>query len=131
MVAAEARARDRGERPHGADVAQRAVFACGASSPQRRPDLIKSNGGGANAILVRGEQIGEHRARAAAPVARTAAWCTRCASASGAWVGNLHATGHPEARAQADVERPRAPLLGWAGTRPSCSAAISTCAIRG
>src|SRR4051812_3681205 len=30
---------------------------------ERRPDLIKSNGGGSNAILVRGDRIAEHRTR--------------------------------------------------------------------
>ena len=34
---------------------------CGAGSRERNPDILKSNGGGANAILVRGEIL-EHRA---------------------------------------------------------------------
>ena len=85
---------------------------------ERRPDLIKSNGGGANAILVRGGPIGEHRR------VLLRRWPERrlmhaVRLASGTWVGNLHATGHPEARAQADAERAGRALLAWAGPAPS------------
>ena len=84
---------------------------------QRRPDLIKSNGGGANAILVRGERVCEHRR------VLLRRWPERrlmhaVRLGSGAWVGNLHATGHPEARAQADAERAARAVLGWAGAAP-------------
>src|SRR6185312_4538841 len=59
----------------------------------RWPDLIKSNGGGANAILVRGDAVAEHRSR------RLCLWperrwvhAVRLRSA-GVWVANLHAGG--------------------------------------
>jgi endonuclease/exonuclease/phosphatase family metal-dependent hydrolase len=78
----------------------------------RWPDLIKSNGGGCNAILVRGAPIGEHRS------SRLCAWPERrwlhaVRLASGTWIGNLH-TGGP-AR---DAERARARVLAWAAGAP-------------
>jgi endonuclease/exonuclease/phosphatase family metal-dependent hydrolase len=68
----------------------------------RRPDLIKSWGGGANAILVRGERVVEH------DVHTLRRWPERrvvhgVRLESGLWVSNLHAQAHSEARAQADV----------------------------
>jgi endonuclease/exonuclease/phosphatase family metal-dependent hydrolase len=56
----------------------------------RNPDVLKANGGGCNAILVRGE-IREHR------TARLAIWPERrmahgVALADGTWLVNLHAT---------------------------------------
>jgi len=55
----------------------------------RRPDLIKSNGGGCNAILVRGVGIEEHRVLrlAWAPERR---WLQAVRLADGVWVGNVH-----------------------------------------
>lgn len=38
--------------------------------------------------------------------------------ADGGWVGNLHATVHHGARAQADIDRARARLLEWAAGAP-------------
>jgi endonuclease/exonuclease/phosphatase family metal-dependent hydrolase len=83
----------------------------------RWPDLIKSNGGGANAILVRGIAIEEHR------TARLCLWPERrqlqaVRLASGAWAGNLHATVHDDAAARRDAERARATILEWAGGSP-------------
>jgi endonuclease/exonuclease/phosphatase family metal-dependent hydrolase len=83
-----------------------------------RPDLIKSNGGGANAILVRGTPILEHRVR---PLRR---WPERrvvhaVALADGTWVANLHAQVHSEARAQADLALAGRAVLGWAGDAPA------------
>jgi endonuclease/exonuclease/phosphatase family metal-dependent hydrolase len=82
----------------------------------RRPDLIKSNGGGANAILVRGE-ISQHARR------RLRAWPERrvahAVRTSGLWVGNLHATTHPDARTLEDLARAGAALAGWAGDGPA------------
>lgn len=79
----------------------------------RRPDLIKSNGGGANAILVRWDAIDEHRRR------RLRVWPERRwvhavrLHHAGVWVANLHAQGTPrEARLAA------ANVLRWAGNRP-------------
>jgi endonuclease/exonuclease/phosphatase family metal-dependent hydrolase len=81
---------------------------------RRRPDLLKSNGGSANAILVRSDAIAAHRVR------RLRRWPERrvvhaVALAGGAWVGNLHAQVHSEARAQADVAAAVAAMREWAG----------------
>lgn len=87
---------------------------------RRRPDLIKSNGGGANAILVRG---------GAGPVAAHASRRVRCwperrvahavALADGTWVANLHATTHPDARTQDDLARAGTALDRWAAGAPA------------
>jgi endonuclease/exonuclease/phosphatase family metal-dependent hydrolase len=83
---------------------------------ERRPDVVKSNGGGANAILVRGA-VGRH---ATLQVRRwpERRWVHAVELEHGTWVGNLHASTAP-ARAQADVARAGAALLGWAGDGPA------------
>jgi endonuclease/exonuclease/phosphatase family metal-dependent hydrolase len=74
---------------------------------ERRPDLIKSWGGGANVILVRGEAVREHE------VLILRRWPERRVAhtvrlESGWWVCNLHAQAHSERRAQADIARAHA-----------------------
>jgi endonuclease/exonuclease/phosphatase family metal-dependent hydrolase len=69
---------------------------------ERRPGLIKSWGGGANAILVRGERVLDHAAHT------LRRWPERrvvhgALLEHGVWVSNVHAQAHSEARAQADV----------------------------
>jgi endonuclease/exonuclease/phosphatase family metal-dependent hydrolase len=79
----------------------------------RWPDLIKSNGGGANAILVRGDTVAEHRWR------RLCLWPERRwvhavrLRGAGAWVANLHGGGPIR-----DARRAAAASLGWAGEAP-------------
>lgn len=80
----------------------------------RAPDLLKSNGGGANVILVRGQAVLEHRRRT------LRRWPERrvlhaVRTADDRWWGNVHAQGHPQARAQADIRRAAATLLAWGG----------------
>lgn len=76
----------------------------------RWPDLIKSNGGGANAILVRGDAVLEHRVR------RLCLWPERRwvqgvrLRDAGLWVANLHGGG-----AIRDARRAAASALAWAG----------------
>jgi len=84
---------------------------------ERRPDLIKSWGGGANAILVRGDRVLEHRVRTLRlwPERRVAHGVRL---ESGWWVCNLHAQAHSEARAQADIARAAAAAVDWAGGVP-------------
>jgi endonuclease/exonuclease/phosphatase family metal-dependent hydrolase len=84
---------------------------------RRRPDLVKSWGGGANAILVRGDRILEHRLRT------LRAWPERrvvhgVRLERGWWVCNLHAQAHSEARAQADIARAAAAATAWAAGAP-------------
>ncbi len=79
---------------------------------RRWPDVIKSNGGGANAILVRGHRVIEHRGRLLRrfPERR---WLHAVRTASGPWIGNLHAGGTlREARLAAET------ILHWAGAEP-------------
>jgi endonuclease/exonuclease/phosphatase family metal-dependent hydrolase len=78
----------------------------------RWPDLIKSNGGGCNAILVRGKTIAEHR------VFRLCAWPERrwlhsVRLGSGTWIGNLHGGGTTR-----EAERARHRALEWAAGAP-------------
>lgn len=98
---------------------QRAVLTSrNALLPLRRavavrwPDVIKSNGGGCNAIVVRGRSIVEHRTRRLCwlPERR---WVHAVALADGMWVGNVHTA--------ADVDQGRragAAVLAWAGDAP-------------
>jgi endonuclease/exonuclease/phosphatase family metal-dependent hydrolase len=111
---------------------------------ERAPDLIRSNGGGANAILVRAtatQAAGAGVAAAGAAGARPAGaagaraivehrsvllrrWperrvCHAVALADGTWVANLHAQVHSVERAQADIERAAAAVLAWAGGAPA------------
>jgi endonuclease/exonuclease/phosphatase family metal-dependent hydrolase len=85
---------------------------------ERRPDLIKSNGGGANAILVRGEAIAEHRrATLRLRPERRVVHAVRLAR-SKIWVANLHAQVRTEAGALADLARAARAVSGWAGPAP-------------
>ena len=68
----------------------------------RRPDLLKANGGGSNAILARVPVL-EHRAQ------RLTRWPERrwahAVRLDGGWVVNLHASTHREEWARRDVLR--------------------------
>ena len=76
----------------------------------RWPDLIKSNGGGANAILARGDVVSEHRWR------RLCVWPERRwvhavrLHDTGLWVANLHAGGPMR-----DAVRAAESAAAWAG----------------
>jgi endonuclease/exonuclease/phosphatase family metal-dependent hydrolase len=103
----------------GADQ-RRVLTSRNALLPARRaiavrwPDLIKSNGGGANAILIRGDAILEHRVR------RLCVWPERrwvhavLLRDAGLWVANVHGGG-----AIRDAHRAAAAVLRWAGDRPA------------
>jgi endonuclease/exonuclease/phosphatase family metal-dependent hydrolase len=82
---------------------------------ERRPDLIKSNGGGANAILVRGEALLEHRARRLRiwPERR---WVHAVRLGCGAWVANVH--GQSGRGAAADTAAAARAALEWAAGAP-------------
>jgi endonuclease/exonuclease/phosphatase family metal-dependent hydrolase len=85
----------------------------------RWPDVVKSNGGGANAILVRASgEIADHRRvlLRRRPERRV---CHAVALADGLWCANLHAQVHSRARADADIERAAAALLAWSGGGPA------------
>ena len=82
----------------------------------RRPDLVKSSGGGANAILIRGETVLEHRRE------RLTWWPERRVAHGirlpSGWVVNLHASVRPLERIPIDVERARQAACRWAGSAP-------------
>ena len=87
----------------------------------RWPDLIKSNGGGCDAILVRGAAILEHRSeRLALRPERRMMHGVRLES--GVWVVNLHATtrkGSKEApQTRAELRFAAGTGLAWAGGAP-------------
>ena len=110
-------ARRRGRRrAHRADLAQRPARAA-ARARERWPDIVKSEGGGSNAILVRGERIEQHVVkRVATKPERRVMHGVRLAG--GTWVVNQHLTAHhPE---QADAERAAAGATAqrWAGAAP-------------
>ena len=80
---------------------------------RRGPDLIKSNGGGANAILSRSDRIVADRSvrLCTRPERRVAhgVWL-----ACGLWVTNLHATVHDAPAAARDIELAARMTRGWA-----------------
>lgn len=79
----------------------------------RNPDLIGSNGGGANAILVRGRII-EHRwiELTRRPERRVA---HGVALDGGSWVVNLHASKEPKTGSRSDAALALHAALAWAG----------------
>jgi endonuclease/exonuclease/phosphatase family metal-dependent hydrolase len=80
---------------------------------ERWPDLMKSSGGGCNAILVRGERILEHRREELTrdPLRRV---MHAVRLDSGRWVANIHASKQePRARSLADIARAAAALERW------------------
>jgi endonuclease/exonuclease/phosphatase family metal-dependent hydrolase len=83
----------------------------------RWPDLIKSNGGGCNAILVRGDSIVEHRVKRLClwPERR---WLQAVRLHGGGWVANLHATAHDTSAAIRDGRLAGATVERWAGGAP-------------
>jgi endonuclease/exonuclease/phosphatase family metal-dependent hydrolase len=83
----------------------------------RKPDLLKANGGGSNAILVRGLAIEEHRERELTKRPERRVMHGVSLGAAG-WVVNLHASTHPPEQRRADVFLAAATALEWAAGRP-------------
>jgi len=83
----------------------------------RNPDVLKSNGGGCNAILVRGQDVLEHRTLRLAwlPERR---WAHGVRLSGGAWVVNLHATTRAPRRAAEECRRAATIAHDWAGRAP-------------
>jgi endonuclease/exonuclease/phosphatase family metal-dependent hydrolase len=84
---------------------------------RRWPELMKSNGGGCNAILVRGcGGIAAHaRRRLRWLPERRVVHAVR--DGEGRWLANVHASTRPP-RARRDVAEAHAALLRWAGDAP-------------
>lgn len=92
-----------------------AVLPLRRALARRWPELTKSNGGGANAILVRGE-IAAHAHR------RVRRWPERrvvhaVRDGDGRWFANLHASTHPP-RARGDAVVACAAALTWSARAP-------------
>ena len=90
-----------------------ALLALRRAIAVRRPDMIRSNGGSANAILVRGDGISAHRTQRLGwwPERR---WMHAVRLASGTWVANLHTNADAsQGRRAAEA------LLGWADGSPA------------
>lgn len=90
----------------------------------RRPDLMKSSGGGANAILVRGGQILDHRQQRLClfPERR---WvhavrvAPRDGFPTGAWIANLHLTVRNSRAATRETNAAAEAVLSWAAGEPA------------
>jgi endonuclease/exonuclease/phosphatase family metal-dependent hydrolase len=81
----------------------------------RRPDLVRSGGGGANAVLARSDRLVRGRA------ALLCRWPERrrvhgVSLACGVWVSNLHASAGPSPAAERDVRAAVAASRKWART---------------
>lgn len=85
---------------------------------RRWPDLVRSGGGGCNAILVRGQAIREHRAQRLTwlPERR---WVHGVRLADGTWAANLHASKQePREQTVRDVRRAAAAVRAWSAGAP-------------
>ena len=82
----------------------------------RDPDLLGANGGGANAILVRGPVLAHRAVRLRWWPERR--WCHAVRLSGGTWVANVHAHDRPPERALADCLRALAAAQSWAGGAP-------------
>jgi endonuclease/exonuclease/phosphatase family metal-dependent hydrolase len=83
----------------------------------RNPDLLTANGGGSNAILVRGGRIAEHRMRALTRTPERRVMHGIALDGAG-WVVNLHASTHPPEQRRADLTGAAAAALEWAAGGP-------------
>jgi endonuclease/exonuclease/phosphatase family metal-dependent hydrolase len=110
---------------HAANAAQRTVLTSrNALLPlsrhvaEWRPDLVKSWGGGSNAILMRGTGIAEHRTRRLR-VHPERRYAHAVRTTDGVWVANVHASANPKPLAYADMAMTGAVVAGWAGRAPT------------
>ncbi|HEX8085697.1 MAG TPA: endonuclease/exonuclease/phosphatase family protein [Solirubrobacteraceae bacterium] len=83
----------------------------------RWPDVMKSWGGGSNAILVRGARIVEHREERLRwwPERR---WMHAVRLEDGTWLGNLHAQTQPRPRSERDIAIAADALERWSRADP-------------
>jgi endonuclease/exonuclease/phosphatase family metal-dependent hydrolase len=83
---------------------------------ERNPDILKSNGGGSNAILMRGSEVLEHRAE------RLRRWpeprWVHGVRLADVWAVNVHSHNRPEALALADTRAAAEHAIRWAAGAP-------------
>ena len=110
-------ARATGATVRSALTSRNSLLALRRAIASRNPDLLKSNGGGANAILVRSGAIAEHRERELTrkPERRV---LHGVALRDGGWVTNLHGSTHPPEQRRSDLFLAAETALGWAGGGP-------------
>lgn len=104
---------------HAALTSRNVLPAARRRLAERWPDVVKSNGGGANAILVRGgggRIVDDRRLLLRRWPERRV--CHAVALDDTTWCANLHAQAHSPERARADVERAAAATLAWARGAP-------------
>jgi endonuclease/exonuclease/phosphatase family metal-dependent hydrolase len=103
--------------------AHHALTSRNAFLPLRRflarhwPDVIKSNGGGSNAILIRGDTNPAHH-RFAVLRTHPERRVVHGVRLGDTWIANVHAQVWSEERAQADAATAAAHLLEWACDAP-------------
>jgi endonuclease/exonuclease/phosphatase family metal-dependent hydrolase len=108
-----------GAEAHSVRTSRNALLALRRLVAERRPDLIKSNGGGANAILVRpgaGTIAAHARLRLRWRPERRVLHAVRL---DGLWIANVHATANPKPLARGDLVRSGEALARWAGAHPA------------
>ena len=92
-------------------------YAARRAIAARNPDLLAANGGGCNAILVRGRRIAEHRTRTLTRrPERRVLHAVRLAD--GDWVANVHASTHPPEQRRRDLLTAAATAQEWAAGAP-------------
>src|SRR5437763_2036311 len=106
-----------GAHEHHALTARNACLPLRRAIATRWPDLIKSNGGGCNAILARGDALpADHRF--AVLRTRPERRVVHGVRIGDTWIANLHSQVWSEERAQADAATAAAHVLAWAGDAP-------------
>src|SRR4051794_3935015 len=110
-------AREAGAQQRTALTSRNALLGLRRFLAVRWPDIVKSQGGGSNAILVRGERIEQHIVkRVATKPERRVMHGVRLES--GIWVVNQHLTAHHPEQADAERAAAGATALRWAGDAP-------------
>ena len=105
-----------GAQQRHALTSRNALPAARRALARRHPEWLKSNGGGANAILVRGEITAHARRRLCVWPERRVVHAVR--DGEGRWFANVHATVHHDARARRELSLARATALRWADGAP-------------
>jgi len=85
----------------------------------RWPDAIKSNGGGCNAVLVRGGQAIVERRALRLCLLPERRWLVAVRLSSGLWAGTVHLTGGRVRAATREAHTAAGAMVAWAGGGPA------------